>query len=99
MVHHYVMLKYKNETSEDHISAFISKMRALGEKIDAVASLKIGRDELREGRSWDLIMDMRFRGYDDLQAYRKHPEHVAVMQFNDPFVSDIAAVDFTDSMK
>ncbi|REJ69236.1 MAG: hypothetical protein DWQ28_04715 [Proteobacteria bacterium] len=44
-------------------------------------------------------MDMRFRGYDDLQTYRQHPEHVAVMQFNDPFVSDIAAVDFTDSMK
>ena len=99
MVHHYVMLKYKKGTSEDHIAAFISKMRALGETIDAVASLKIGRDELREGRSWDLIMDMRFRGYDDLQAYRKHPEHAAVTQFNDPFVSDIASVDFTDSMK
>ena len=98
MVHHYVMLKYKNETPEDHISAFTSKMRALGETIDTIASLKIGRDELREGRSWDLIMDMRFRGYDDLQTYRHHPEHVALMRFNDPFVSDIAAVDFTDSM-
>lgn len=98
MVHHYVMLKYKNETSEDHISAFISKMRTLGENIDVVVSLKIGRDQLREGRSWDLIMDMRFRGYEDLQMYRQHPEHVALMRFNDPFVSDIAAVDFTDSM-
>jgi len=98
MVHHYVMLKYKNETSEDHISAFISKMRTLGENIDAVVSLKIGRDQLREGRSWDLIMDMRFRGCEDLQTYRQHPEHVALMRFNDPFVSDIAAVDFTDSM-
>ena len=98
MVHHYIMLKYKKGTSEDHISAFISKMRALGETIDAVASLKIGRDELREGRSWDLIMDMRFRVYEDLQTYRQHPEHAALMRFNDPFVSDIAAVDFTDSM-
>ena len=98
-MHHYIMLKYKKGTSEDHISAFISKMGVLGETIDAVASLKIGRDELREGRSWDLILDMRFRGYDDLQTYRQHPEHVAVMQFNDPFVSDIAVVDFTDSMK
>lgn len=95
MVRHYVMLKYKETTSADHISAFVEKMSVLTENINAVESVTIGLDELRESRSWDLILDMRFQCYEDLQTYRKHPDHIAVMQFNDPFVSDIAAVDFT----
>jgi len=95
MVHHYVMIKYKETTSADHIAAFVEKMSVLTESIDAVESLTIGLDELRESRSWDLMLDMRFHCYEDLQTYRRHPEHIAVMQFNDPFVSDIAAVDFT----
>lgn len=98
MVHHYVMLKFKENTPADHISAFVSKMLVLSENIDAVASLQMGRDELREARSWDLILDMRFRCYKDLETYRQHPEHIAVMQFNDPFVNSIAVVDFTDTM-
>lgn len=95
MVRHYVMLKYKETTSADHISEFVEKMLALTGCIDAVESVTIGIDELRESRSWDLILDMSFRCYEDLQTYRAHPDHIAVMQFNDPFVSDIAAVDFT----
>ena len=98
MVHHYVMLKFKGNTATDHISAFVSKMSVLSENNDAVVSLQIGRDELREARSWDLIMDMRFRCYEVLETYRRHPDHIAVMRFNDPFVNDIAAVDFTDTL-
>jgi hypothetical protein len=97
MVHHYVMLKFKENTSADHISAFVSKMLVLGHHIDVVESINIGLDELKETRSWDLILDMRFRCYEDLQTYRQHPKHIAVMQFNDPFVNDIAAVDFTNT--
>ena len=97
MVHHYVMLKFKENTSADHISAFVSKMLVLSHHIDVVESINIGLDELKETRSWDLILDMRFRCYEDLQTYRQHPKHIAVMQFNDPFVNDIAAVVFTNT--
>lgn len=72
-------------------------MLVLSHHIDVVESINIGLDELKETRSWDLILDMRFRCYEDLQTYRQHPKHIAVMQFNDPFVNDIAAVDFTNT--
>ena len=60
MVHHYVMLKFKENTLADHISAFVSKMFVLSHHIDVVESISIGLDELKETRSWDLILDMRF---------------------------------------
>ena len=56
---------------------------------------EIGRDELHDARSWDLVLIMEFASAEALRAYQRHPEHVAVMAFNDPFVANVAAVDFT----
>jgi len=41
------------------------------------------------------VLIMAFDSVDALRAYQAHPEHVAVMNFNDRFVSDAASVDFT----
>ena len=30
-----------------------------------------------------------------LRAYQRHPDHLAVMAFNDPVVVNVASVDFT----
>ena len=38
---------------------------------------------------------MAFDSVDALRAYQAHPEHVALMNFNDRFVRDVASVDFT----
>ena len=38
---------------------------------------------------------MAFDSVDALRAYQANPEHVALMNFNDRFVTDVASVDFT----
>lgn len=68
-------------------------MLALKGTISELQHLVIERDELREARSWSLLMSMCFRTLDDLRAYQKHPEHMAAMQFNAPYVTDIGALD------
>ena len=67
------------------------RLNALGQ----IRRLEIGGDELHDARSWDLVLIMAFDSVDALRAYQAHPEHVAVMNFNDRFVSDVASVDFT----
>jgi hypothetical protein len=37
---------------------------------------------------------MRFASVDALRRYQQHPEHQKVMAFNQPFVADVASVDF-----
>jgi len=37
---------------------------------------------------------MQFQSISALRGYQQHPEHRAVMQFNDPQVAQIASVDF-----
>jgi len=94
MLQHYVFIKYRSGTPEAHIEEFRSRMLALRAQIAEIASLEIGRDILRDARSWDLVLDMRFVSLEALRRYQQHPAHVAVMQFNQPCVADVASVDF-----
>ena len=95
VLQHYVFLKYRDGTTDGHIDAFCERMRALRDTIGEVQHLEIGRDELRDARSWDLVLIMRFASAEALRAYQRHPDHLAVMGFNDPFVANVASVDFT----
>ena len=95
MLRHYVFLKYRGGTSDDHIAAFCTRMLALREAIEDIQYLEIGRDELHDARSWDLVLIMEFASIDALRAYQRHPQHLALMAFNAPFVADVATVDFS----
>ena len=95
MLQHYVFLKYRNGTTDGHVEAFCERMSALRGTIGEIQHLEIGRDELHDARSWDLVLIMRFASPEALRVYQRHPDHLAVMGFNDPFVADVASVDFT----
>jgi len=94
MLQHYVLLRYQKSSSDEHIAEFCRKMLALRISIADIEYLEIGRDILHDSRSWDLILIMRFASVDALRRYQQHPEHQKVMAFNQPFVADVASVDF-----
>ena len=95
MLQHYVFLKYRDAATEAHIAAFCERMLALRGAIGEIQHLEIGRDELHDARSWDLVLIMEFASAEALRAYQHHPDHLAVMGFNDPCVANVASVDFT----
>jgi hypothetical protein len=95
MLRHYVFIKYRDGTSDGHVAAFCQRLLALRDTIDGIEHLDIGRDELHDARSWDLVLIMAFASVDALRAYQRHPHHRALMEFNDPFVASVASVDFT----
>ncbi|HWL62282.1 MAG TPA: Dabb family protein [Steroidobacteraceae bacterium] len=97
MLRHYVFIRYAAGTSEEHVAEFCRRMRALRDPIPAIHSLEIGRDILREARSWDVVLIMRFESIEALRTYQQHPLHVGLMLFNQPHVADVAAVDFMDA--
>lgn len=94
MLQHYVLIKYQSGTSDEHIAEFCRRMLTLRTSIPGIEHLEIGRDILHDDRSWDLILIMRFSSVDILRRYQRHPEHRQLMVFNQPFVSDVASVDF-----
>jgi len=95
VLRHYVFLKYRDGTSDDHVAAFCERLLALRGTIEGIEHLEIGRDELHDARSWDMVLIMQFASLDALRAYQRHPQHLAVMAFNAPFVTGLGSVDFT----
>ena len=94
MLQHYILIKYQKGTSDEHIAEFCERMLALRSSIPDIEHLELGRDILRDSRSWDLILIMRFASTAALRSYQQHPEHQKLMAFNQPFVADVASVDF-----
>jgi transcriptional regulator NrdR family protein len=94
MLQHYVFIRYQKNVSDEHIQEFSRRMLALRTSIMGIKHLEIGRDILHDVRSWDLILIMRFASVDTLRSYQQHPEHQRVMAFNQPYVADVASVDF-----
>lgn len=97
MLQHYVFIRYHRDTSEAHISEFTRRMLDLHGRVPGIEHLEIGRDILRDGRSWDLILVMRFVSVDALRQYQQHPAHQEVMAFNHPAVAEVGSVDFMTS--
>jgi Stress responsive A/B Barrel Domain len=64
MLEHYVFLKYREGTSATHVATFCERMLALLDSIDQIRRLEIGRDELHDARSWDLVLIMAFDSVD-----------------------------------
>ena len=94
MLHHYVLIRYEKNASDEHISEFCRRMLALRTSIEGIDYLEIGRDILHDARSWDLILIMKFASVASLRNYQQHSEHQKVMAFNQPFVTAVASVDF-----
>jgi len=94
MLQHYVLIRYQKGASDEHIAEFCNRMLALRTTIEGIEHLEIGRDILHDSRSWDLILIMRFASVGVLRSYQQHPDHQRVMSFNQPFVADVASLDF-----
>jgi hypothetical protein len=94
MLQHYVFIKYRAGTAATHVDGFSARMLALRGVIAEIEYLEIGRDILHDARSWDLVLIMRFTSVEALRRYQQHPDHVKVMEFNQPCVEAVASVDF-----
>ena len=99
MLQHYVFIKYRPGTSDEHIAEFARRTLALKGMIPEIQHVEIGRDILHEARSWDLVLIMRFADVEALQRYQPHPEHMKVKAFNTPQVEAVAAVDFAEAWR
>jgi len=94
MLQHYITIKYKPETPDAHREEFCRRMLALKQSINEIESIQIGCDILSEARSWSLLIKLELADLEALVRYQKHPQHIAVVEFNAPYVAQVGVVDF-----
>ncbi|MDD7459064.1 MAG: Dabb family protein [Spirochaetales bacterium] len=97
MVKHVIIWTLKEMPAEE--KAKVKKdikegLEALKGKIPQIKEIKVVTDNLPTSTG-DLMLDSAFESAEDLAAYSKHPEHVAVAdKYVRPFTAHRACLDF-----
>ncbi len=99
MIRHVVMFSFKEEaegrTKEENVALTKAMLEALPQKIDLIrrSQVEINSPEA-SADNCDLLLISDFDTMADLEAYKVHPDHVAVGVFMRPLRTGRASVDF-----
>ena len=94
MVKHIVMWKFKDEAAEADKLEMKRQLEALKGLVPTLVDIEIGLDVVGKEASMDMVLCSEFASMDDLQAYAIHPEHLKVVNFVKPLISERAVVDY-----
>lgn len=98
MVTHMVFFKMLPQAGGNAATAnaaeLVRRLEALPAQIPALLSLSVGVDFSDTPASWHVGLHTTFANRADLEVYRVHPAHVAVVEFVKATTSDRCVVDF-----
>ncbi|HYX07697.1 MAG TPA: Dabb family protein, partial [Bacteroidales bacterium] len=67
----------------------------LEDKVPQIREYEVGKNMSASASSFDLVLVSGFESEEDLEAYRRHPEHVKVLDFIGKVKDMLAVVDYT----
>lgn len=96
MLHHVVVVKFKEGTSQQEIGEIAAALRRLPPQIPEIRYYQVGLDVVHSARSYDLALVSAFDDLAALERYRAHPKHVPIAQRLQAASQSLIAVDFSD---
>lgn len=85
MIKHIVLWKFaenaQGHTKEENMDIVKERLTALLPIIPQIKSFEIGKDILHSEMSYDMALIMTFDSMEDLETYKKHPEHQKVSSY------------------
>ena len=94
MLNHVVLIKFKNDVTDEAIQELENLLEELPNKIFEIHSYEFGRDIIHSDRSYDFALLSLFANLESLQRYKDHPDHQTVLKKILSISEDILAVDF-----
>jgi predicted metal-dependent HD superfamily phosphohydrolase len=97
MIRHIVSWKLSAQDAEGKSAAFTEIAEALGALpalIPEIQTLRVAHNQAYLETNWDVVLVADYNTFDDLEAYRVHPEHVKTAAIVRSHTTDRAAVDF-----
>ncbi len=95
MVRHIVFFKLNNY-SEENCKSFCDLLMSMKGKVSMIKEISATADEIRSGRSFDVVLDTTFDSMEDLAEYQIEPYHKGVIGgYVKENCSDVATVDYS----
>jgi len=89
MIDHLVFLAVREDASPEDIEDLIASIWSLKVAVPGVIDLSVGENFSPRSGGYTHGLFVRFETADDLQAYLKHPDHLAVAEKLDALTSRI----------
>lgn len=100
MLKHIVFFRLKleadNRSKVQNLELLKERLEALPSQIAEIRDFEVGKDVSRSPASWDLALYSSFDSAEDLETYRVHPSHQAVVELVGRITSERAVVDYWD---
>lgn len=98
MVRHVVMFRFHDQaggrTKEENLRKSKELLETLPEKIKQIKFYEAGIGKQMTASSCDLCLISGFDTWEDLDAYRNHPEHRKVVDFINSVRSEVFSSDY-----
>jgi heme-degrading monooxygenase HmoA len=98
MIKHIVMWKvkevYEGKNKDELIAELKSKLESLKDSVPGVKSLEVGKNISKSAYAQDIILVTEFENQDALDNYRRHPEHLKVVDYIKNVVEAGYALDY-----
>ena len=98
MIKHIVMFRLKESaegrTKKENIEILRAVLESLPERIPGIRRLEVGINEGESSSASDIVLYSEFDTMQTLDIYRKHPEHIKVVDFIGKICSERRVVDY-----
>jgi hypothetical protein len=95
MVTHLVVFKINDPTPEN-LQKTKEKLLSMEGNVPQLRYLEVGIDQLRAGRSYDIMLLTRFESWDDAEGYQKHPFHQEIIKYMHEAAASAVAIDYEE---
>jgi len=97
MIKHVVLFQFKEFSSYseklEKLNEIKHDLEALTQKISVVEKLVVGVN-INKDEEYDIVLEVTFNSFKDIDVYAKHPDHVAVGNIIRSILNKRACVDF-----
>ncbi|MDR8394560.1 Dabb family protein [Aliifodinibius sp. S!AR15-10] len=96
LLRHVVMIKFKENTTEQEITKVEEAFSALPDKIDAISDYEWGTNNSPEGlnKGFTHCFLVTFESEEDRATYLPHPDHKAFVSVLEPHLEDVMVLDY-----
>ncbi len=93
---HVVLFKFNNDASQEDIRSIEQKFAELPSKIPQILEFEWGIDNSEEGlhKGYSHSFLVTFRNEEDRAIYLPHHDHLAFVEYLQPFLDDVLVIDY-----
>lgn len=95
MIEHIVAIKTKSGVSSESVKKMVFALRGLKGKVPAIVDISCGENFTDRNQGYNIGLVIRLKGSEDIDQYRLHPEHVAVVnEYVKPIMEGMIVLDY-----